>query len=89
MLSYCTSSMSGTTLVTSTEAQRSLQNSKFCQKYENPSIKAQKRIKTAFLAFTKIAVRSQISSFNAESAPMLSYCAGNMPGTTVVIPKKA
>ena len=48
MLSYCTGSMSGTTLVTSTEAQRSLQNSKFCQKYENPSIKAQKRLRRRF-----------------------------------------
>ena len=48
MLSYCTGSMSGTTLVTSTEAQRSLQNSKFRQKYENPSIKAQKCLRRRF-----------------------------------------
>ena len=30
-----------------------------------------------------------LESFNAESASMLSYCTGNMPERTLVIPKRA
>ena len=48
MLSHCTGNMPGTTLATPKETQRSLQNSKFRQKYENPSIKVQKRLGGCF-----------------------------------------
>ena len=37
----------------------------------------------------KIAVTSQISILNAENAPMVLQCTGNMPGTTLVTPKQA
>ena len=37
----------------------------------------------------KIAVTSRISTLNAENAPMVSLCTGNMPGTTLVTPKQA
>ena len=37
----------------------------------------------------KIAVTSQISTLNAENAPMVSQCTGNMPGTTLVTPEQA
>ena len=36
----------------------------------------------------KMAVRSQISRFDAQNAPMLSCCTGNMPGITLVIPQR-
>ena len=92
MLSYCTGSMSGTTLVTSTEAQRSLQNSNFCQKYENPSFSAQKRLRRRFWPFLDVfgllhgnfRVFCKIWSFVVISVPLgcdQSSC-GHISGTT-------
>ena len=48
MLFHCTGNVPGTTLVTPKETQRSLQNSKFCQKHGNSYIKIQKRLGGCF-----------------------------------------
>ena len=37
----------------------------------------------------KIAVTSQISTLNAENAPMVPQCTGNIPETTLVTPEQA
>ena len=51
--------------------QGSLQNSKFCQKPKNPSVKAQKRLRRLFLAVTKpLEVKFQVSSL--KMAPIES-----------------
>ena len=80
--------MPGTTLVTPKQAQELLQNSKYRQKHKYAYIR-QKRLRRQFTSRYKIAVTSQISSLNAENAPMVSQCTGNMPGTTLVTPEQA